>query len=195
MFRVEICGNIASGKTTLCRGLAKIGCATIEETFLQNPFIEKFYQNPALYSFETEISFLLQHYHSIKVTSSSIFPVCDFSLTLDKAYAEVTLATQRKNIFLAISDEIVKEIGHPKLIIHLQCPEQILLERIQQRSRIFELPIEIDYLRSLSQAIEERVRAIASVVPVLTIDSNGIDFTESVEKIDALPLILRMIHQ
>jgi len=193
--RIEICGNIASGKTTLARGFAKIGYAAIEETFLRNPFIEKFYQNQSLYSFETEISFLLQHYHSIKSDKRGEALICDFSLCLDNSYADVTLPDHRRNIFLTISDEIIKEIGDPEMIIYLRCPEQVLLDRILKRGRKFETPIDISYLQKLSKAIESRISMISSIVSVVEIDSNQIDFRKNILNIHSLSSITKLLDK
>jgi len=191
--RIEICGNIASGKTTLCSSLADTGCIAVEETFLQNPFISKFYEDPVRYSFETEISFVLQHYHSIKTINSSSPLVCDYSFVLDKAYADVTLATDRRNIFFSIADEIELEIGTPELLIHLQCPEEVLVERIRKRGRRFESSISVDYLKTLTMAIESRVAAAKEIATIVTINSHAVDFTEGVKEIDSLSKALRAI--
>lgn len=65
--RIEICGGIASGKTTLAKLLEENGIGkAIYENFEKNPFWEAFYKNPSKYAFETEIAFTLQHYHEIK---------------------------------------------------------------------------------------------------------------------------------
>ena len=58
MNRVEICGNIASGKTTLCQGLIGKGKNAVFEDFQKNPFFKDFYDDPVAYSFETETSFI-----------------------------------------------------------------------------------------------------------------------------------------
>ena len=178
--RIEICGNIASGKTTLSKGITACGLKSGKESFSNNPFIKDFYKNSRMFSFETEITFLLQHYHSIKTTEAINSIVCDYSLTLDKAYSDVTLPPGRRYIFMQIAEELEYEIGLPEKIIHLQCPEEVLLSRIKKRRRYFESSITIDYLRSLTLAIENRVREIPSHVEVVTINSHKINFTEGI---------------
>ena len=37
-----------------------------------NPFWEAFYTDPSAYTFETEITFLLQHYHFAKVAGGGL---------------------------------------------------------------------------------------------------------------------------
>lgn len=180
---IEICGNIASGKTTLCQALAKKEYLPIFEDFQSNPFFQDFYEDPATYSFETEVTFLLQHYNLIKKQKTESAIVCDYSLLLDMAYADVNLTGNRLKIFFEIVEELQLELGLSTQIIHLICPEEILLKRIIQRSREAEATIPLDYLTSISKAISLRVKEIASKVPILTVDSNAIDFTAGIEDI------------
>ena len=193
MNRIEICGNIASGKTTLCQGMAKKGFHPIYEDFHKNPFFENFYADPIAYSFETEITFLLQHYHLIKKQKISSLLACDYSLLLDMAYADVNLAGNRLKIFFEIVEELQKELGLAAQIIHLVCPEEVLLQRIITRSRDPETSITIDYLSSLHKAISLRVKYLSSQGPVITIDSHAINFTSGIEGIQELESIIPVI--
>lgn len=190
MKRIEICGNIASGKTTLCQGMAPKGFYPLYEDFQKNPFFKDFYEDPVLYSFETEITFLLQHYHLIKKQKTSSLLACDYSLLLDMAYADVNLAGDRLKIFFEIVAELQKELGLPEQIIHLVCPEHVLLQRIIARSRDPETSITIDYLSSLHKAISLRVKDFSSQAPVITIDSHAINFTSGIDGIQELESII-----
>jgi deoxyadenosine/deoxycytidine kinase len=184
--RIEICGNIASGKTTLANSLSACGITSVEENFLRNPFIEAFYENPEFYSFETEVTFLLQHYHSIKRLNTNKLVSCDFSITLDLAYADVTLTQNRRKIFIEICSELEHEIGRPSKIVHLSCPEKILISRIQRRCRHFEASISIDYLTELTKAINFRIAEASKYSEIISIDSHKNNFVHSVESIPPL---------
>ncbi|MFH7321604.1 deoxynucleoside kinase [Desulfurivibrio sp. D14AmB] len=182
--RTEICGNIASGKTTLCGHFSFLDFLAIYESFSTNPFLTAFYSDPARFSFETEITFLLQHYHAIKTATETKNKVCDFSIILDKAYADVTLQQRHRDIFLTVAEEVDRELGLSQTIIHLQCPEEVLLERIASRNRDFEKNITIDYLRQLTEAIKARVDEAAKRSRVITVNSHEINF---VDGLDAIP--------
>lgn len=82
MNRIEICGNIASGKTTFATLSQAYGYNAILEDFKKIPYLEDFYFSPSEFAFETEISFTLQHYYQIKKASSNTF-ITDFSLIND----------------------------------------------------------------------------------------------------------------
>lgn len=181
--RIEICGNIASGKTTLCQGMVQKGYHHIYEDFHKNPFFEDFYENPVAYSFETEVTFLLQHYHLLKTQRTSSLLACDYSFLLDMAYADVNLAGDRLKIFFEIVEELQRELGFPTQIIHIVCPEDVLLQRIITRNRDAETSITIEYLTALRKAISQRIKSFSNMVPIITIDSNSVNFTSGIEGI------------
>ncbi len=176
--RVEICGGIASGKTTLATLLQRAGHSTVFENFELNPFIEKFYSDSEFYSFETEITFLLQHYSQIKThskqTEAHFF--CDYSLLLDFSYAEVTLETSHLEVFQRVYKAVTSEIGSPSLVIHLQCSAKTQLHRIRERNRTMENGITLQYLDLLNRALDSRVRLEHPIHRVIEIDSEKLDF-------------------
>ena len=72
---------MACGETTLVGLFENEKAITLFEDFKANPFWEQFYVDPERFAFETEITFLLQHYSQIKAASGSKEAiVCDFSL-------------------------------------------------------------------------------------------------------------------
>ncbi len=180
--RIEICGGIASGKTTFCSLLEKIDFIGVFESFTLNPFWNAFYSNPSKYAFETEITFTLQHYHQIKkqpLTTNIV--VCDYSFLLDIAYAEIGLYGSQLLAFRTVYEEIKKELPHPTLVIHLQCDPDSELARIRARGREVEKGITIDFLSSLNEAVEEQVKKAKEQLPILTIDSVTNNFVDDEE--------------
>ncbi len=174
---MEICGGIASGKTTLAALIETSGIRAVFEDFKANPFWEAFYADPVSYAFETEITFLLQHYHVVKraALSKRTF-VCDFSLVLDRAYVDVTVNPTKRKTVLAVFDEVQRELGQPSLLIYLRCSGETELARIRQRARPTENSISIEYLKALNDAVEHHVEAVAPTVRVVRIDSDRENF-------------------
>lgn len=173
---LEICGGIATGKTTLCQKLSEKGMRAIFEDFQTNPFWENFYCEPQLFAFETELSFHLQHYSSIKINLKQKKFVCDFSLVQDLAYADINLNYRRHELFCDVANELRDEVGFPKVLIYIYCPEVVQLHRIQARNRLPERTITENYLRALNVALEKRVHQLEGVCRVVRIDSSKIDF-------------------
>lgn len=186
---IEICGGIASGKTTLCTALNNIGAHPVKENFHANPFLEDFYGNPPFFAFETELSFLLQHYSSIKKakTAKCHEKICfDFSLEQDCAYADLNLTGKKLALFYALETELRAEIGYPDKLIYLTCPPEVLLQRIKKRNREVEQSITLDYLASLNAALGSRVNLIKDSISVITINTNEVDFRISLSGIEEL---------
>jgi deoxyadenosine/deoxycytidine kinase len=184
--RIEICGGIAAGKTTLASLMKSYNFEVIFESFKQNPFWESFYINPGKWIFEAEITFTLLHYHQIKmcVEMASNIVVCDFSLNLDCAYAKIGLSGSQLEAFERVYLEVHKELGLPILLVHLRCDAATELARIRARGRSEESSINVDFLDSLNKAVEMEVSAIQAECPVITIDSAIKDFAndENIKK-------------
>lgn len=176
--RIEICGGIASGKTTLTRLLGEQGFQIILENFRSNPFWSDFYSDPSLFSFETEATFLLQHYSSIKKSrrSDDDVVICDYSIYQDLAYANVNLRGGEFDATLSIYEEIHRQLGPPEILVHLHCSSTVELQRIRQRNRQEENGIEIAYLDSLNSAIDGVVASNSSKCRVHVINSEEVDF-------------------
>lgn len=180
MKRIEICGGIASGKTTFASLLSQIGFDPIYENFQSNPFWQAFYTEQTKYNFETEICFMLQHYHQIKkLKPENKKVVCDYSFLLDRAYAEIGLSGSQRDTFSAVYVEIEKELPLPALIIHLQCAAETELERIRTRGRTVEECIDQKFLDSLNKAVEREVKKISHQIKVVIIDSRQKDFANN----------------
>ncbi len=170
------------------------GAASVFESFAANPFFEIFYSNPVRYAFETEVTYMLQHYSSIADAASikQSLVVADFSMALDLAYARVTLSPDDLKIFEQVYDHAVAKIGPPDLLIKLDCAPEVELARIRARARPAEKPIELDYLHRLNIATEAvlddaRFRGQA----VLRIDSGALDFrSEGRDRADVVRQVL-----
>lgn len=183
--RIEVCGGIAAGKTTFASLMEKINLNIIYEDFKKNPFWEAFYRNPGKYIFETEITFLLQHYHQIKsgFESGKNF-ICDFSFLLDLAYAKIGLNDTKLKAFEYVYDEIRKELALPQLIVYLKCDAKTELKRIRGRGRAEENSINLEFLVALNNALHNKVEKTKDYSKVLTINSSIKDFAndESIKK-------------
>lgn len=175
--RIEICGGIASGKTTLCNVLGKYGVQSEFENFKENPFWALFYTNPSLHAFETEVTFLLQHYSQIKMSATNDAVVAvDYSLLQDLAYANVNLSKCARRIFQVVYRHLQRKLAPPKLIVHLRCSTAEELRRIKLRARQEEETVRVLYLDALNGAINRAVARARRHTVVLQIDSDAVDF-------------------
>lgn len=197
MLRVEICGGIASGKTSLAKLLEENNIGkVIYEDFHSNPFWKAFYENPGDYIFETELTFTLQHYHEIKKEqSNSSLLICDYSLLLDLAYANIGLRDQKLHVYHEALKELYQDIGHPDLYIYLECSENEELQRIKNRNRAVENNIQLDFLLQLNTELSLGVKE-SPHTQVLKINSKHFDFVNNEEdKKKVLSMINTMIER
>jgi len=177
MNRIEICGGIASGKTTFASLFNQNNLSPLYEDFKKSPFWKAFYRDPGKYIFETEISFILLHYHQIKKgLELKKEMICDFSFLLDLAYAKIGLSGTKLKAFECVLSEIKRELPEPRLIVYLKCDAKTELERIRKRARDEESSININFLDSLNKALHKEVEKFQVTTPVITIDSDKKDF-------------------
>jgi deoxyadenosine/deoxycytidine kinase len=175
--RIEVCGGIASGKTTFVRLFKGSEVRPVFETFRANPFWRKFLSAPLQCSFETEVAFLLQHCNQIREPCGrGRSLVCDFSIFLDLAYARAALRGSTLKTFDAVWAEVVSNLGPPAFLVYLQCDARTELNRIRARARAPESSLTIRYLRRLNSAIHSETTMIGSETDIIKIDSASCDF-------------------
>lgn len=176
--RVEVCGGIASGKTSLAILLSNRGFQAGLENFSSNPFFSDFYADPSGFAFETEITFLLQHFSAIRTKPhKSKIRAFDFSLALDLAYAQVTLSAEDQAVFNVVHQASVKKLGAPELLVRLRCDVDEELSRIRKRGREQERGVKRSYLEQIEFALDHVIASEPfSQTPILEIDSRRINF-------------------
>lgn len=172
--RIEICGGIAAGKTSLAMVLEQEGFVAVYEKFDANPFLNDFYVDKMLdNTFETEITFALLHYNWIKERSMEERIVCDYALFQDWCYGKNNLSEQELSVFENVYKHLNEQIVSPALTIYLQCGVDCLLERIKMRGRVFEQSISRSYLEENIQILEKELNNKENV---LVIESDKYNF-------------------
>ena len=154
---IAVEGPIGVGKTTLARNLSKtLNYNLLQEQPADNPFLERFYQNPRAAALPTQLFFLFQRSQQIEeLRQQDMFlgpRVSDFLMDKDRLFAEVTLDEDELNIYQQVYDNLTIDPPEPDLVIYLQAPGNVLAERIQQRGIEAERHINIDYLSTLNDA-------------------------------------------
>lgn len=192
MKHIEICGGIASGKTTFASLMENLKLEIFFEDFKKNPFWEAFYANPGKCVFETEITFLLLHYHQIKSAfeSQERTAICDFSFLLDLAYAKVGLTGSKLEAFERVYSEIQGELGPPALIIYLKCDAETELARIRGRGRAEENMITLEFLEALNFALKREMQNHQTDSMIMTIDSAAKDFANDKSVRDEMRMLI-----
>ena len=174
--RIELCGPLGVGKTTLAVNLSQImGWTLVREPVETHPFLESFYQRPSSFAFEKNLFFLLDYLHQIKSREAGDF-IFDHSAVVHRSYATLNRgSTPERPVFQAL-DRLIETIGPPDLLINLVCPADIILQRIKKRGRSFESEVGVDYVTALNAEIQRQVDNVSHFMPILQIDAAAYDF-------------------
>lgn len=157
---ITVEGCIGVGKTTLARNIAQLfNYDMLLEQPEENPFLERFYRDPKSTALPTQLFFLFQRANQLQsLRQDDIFEpvrVADFLIEKDQLFARTTLDDDELNIYRQVYDKLVINAPRPDLVIYLQAPLDVLLDRIRQRGIIAEQHITTDYLKALNDAYTE----------------------------------------
>ena len=157
---IAVEGCIGAGKSTVAKGLAaRRSSVGLSEEFEWNPFLRAFAADPQANALETEFGFLLIHFHqlkSIRQIAEDNEVVADFHLGKDLLYADLNIAeSSALEVFRSLYGICVKQIPPVDLLVFLSAPDALILDRIKQRERDFELELEPDYYVRINAAYED----------------------------------------
>ncbi|MCP5143435.1 MAG: deoxynucleoside kinase [Gammaproteobacteria bacterium] len=180
---IVIEGPIGVGKSTLARRLAQTYKSDLVlQSPEQNPFLAQFYSDPARYALSSQLSFLFQHVEQIKgISQSDLFRpvhVADYMLPVDRLYAQVNLGADELRLYDLIYHQLVHSLPRPDLVIYLQAPPAVLINRINRRGINYERNITADYLERLSTAYVEFFHQYAES-PLLIVNAAKIDLASN----------------
>ena len=182
-------GAIGVGKTSLARRLAgSLAAEAVLEEAGQNPFLERFYRNPRAAALPTQLSFLFQRAQQLAgLKQQDLFApvrVADYLLEKDRLFARVTLDDAEYELYERVHAKLDIQPPKPDLVVYLQAPVDVLLDRIAKRGIGYEQSIERDYLQRLNEAyarfFHEFKAAPLLIVNAATIDpiNNQADYDE-----------------
>ena len=157
---IAVEGPIGVGKTSLTKRLAEtFNYELLLENAEENPFLDRFYQNPRQHALATQLFFLFQRAQQIEESrQSDLFEpvrVSDFLIDKDRLFAELNLEKDEYNLYHKVYQHLVVDAPKPDLVIYLQAPTEVLLQRIQKRGIPSEQMIESEYLNQLNRAYTE----------------------------------------
>jgi deoxyguanosine kinase len=187
---IAIEGPIGVGKSSLAKILAqKTASRLVKEEVEGNPFLERFYENPRKYAFQTQLFFLLSRYRQQReVAQGDLFEggvVCDYILAKDKIFALINLEDDEISLYESIYKLLVSTLPKPDLVVYLQARPEVLLSRVRKRGVAYERNISLDYLRTLSDAYNEYFFHY-NETPLLVVNTSEIDFVESPRDLEHL---------
>ncbi len=193
---IVIEGPIGVGKTSLARRLAdSFESDLILEGADENPFLERFYQDPRSGALPAQLFFLFQRARQIEsMRQADMFQpvrVADFLIEKDRLFAELTLDAEELKLYEQVYEHVTMDAPVPGLVIYLQAPEDVLLKRIARRGIKYERKIDAEYLRRLSEAYS-RMFLNYDAAPLLIVNAAHINLVDNDSDYEAL---LEQIHE
>jgi deoxyadenosine/deoxycytidine kinase len=176
---VSVIGPPAAGKTTTARWLAEaVDGRCIREDYAGNPFVAEAYLGRHDRALASQLYFLFSRVSQLARTSwpKKGTAVSDYGFCQDAVYAARSLSGAQLAIYRPLSAAAGEAVKPPDVLVCLDGPEELLLERIAARGRSYERAFSRDFLTDLR-------RAYAAIVaeadcPVLEVDVARVDLRE-----------------
>ena len=180
---IAVEGPIGVGKTTLARKLAQsLNGELLLEGASENPFLEKFYQDPKSGALPAQLYFLFQRTQQLKqLIQTDMFitnRVADYLMEKDRLFARVTLDKDELSLYEQVYNNLTIDAPTPDLVIYLQAPVDVLLKRIRARGVKMEFSITEEYLHKLCNAYTDFFHYY-DASPLLIVNASGIDLVNN----------------
>ena len=182
---IAVEGPIGVGKTSLTKRLAEtFNYEALLEKSDENPFLDRFYENPRQHALSTQLFFLFQRAQQIQdLRQEDLFEpvrVADFLIEKDQLFAQQNLDADEYELYLKVYQHLIIDSPIPDMVIYLQAPIRTLLDRIKKRGIKAEQFIELGYLENLNHAYTEFFHYYNSS-PLLIVNSAEIDLVNNDE--------------
>jgi deoxyguanosine kinase len=195
---VVVEGPIGVGKTSLAQKLSQaFGSELVLERPDENPFLERFYQAPKQFALPAQLFFLFQRARQMQEWKQrDLFAptrVADFLLEKDRLFARLNLDDDELRLYEQVYEQLRIDLPVPDLVIWLQAPVEVLIERVRRRGNAFERQIERGYLERLNEAYTHFFYHYSSA-PLLMVNAAEVNFVESEVDFQSLLAYLRGVR-
>ena len=180
---VVVEGPIGVGKTSLARRLAQhAGSEVLLEKPADNPFLERFYQDPKRHALATQLYFLFQRSQELRgLAQPDLFQsgtVSDYLFDKDALFARLNLSEEEYDLYQKVYAGLAPKTPTPDLVIYLQAPPEVLADRVQRRNYDYERPIGTGYLARLADAYTDFFHHY-SAAPLFVVNSEHLNFVDN----------------
>ncbi|NLG71995.1 MAG: deoxynucleoside kinase [Chloroflexi bacterium] len=188
---VAVAGNIGVGKSTLVELLCKrLGWEPFYEPVVENPYLSDFYRDMKTWAFHSQIFFLthrlrihrkLLDHPTSAIQDRSVYE--DAEVFACNLYRQGQIDERDYRAYRELYETLASLLPPPDLVVYLQAPVSLLLQRIQQRGRDYEKRISPDYLAQLNELYDAWIEQF-SLCPVLTLPAAELDYVKNASHLD-----------
>lgn len=176
-------GPIGAGKTSLARELAGLLHADpLYEQPEDNPFLARFYEDRERFALPAQLTFLFQRVEQLReLAQLDLFrrtTVADFLFAKDPLFARLNLNDDEYALYDRIHAHLKPQVPVPDLVIYLQAPVQVLVERVHRRGVEFERSMPESYLARLADAYTRFFYAYDEA-PLMIVNSERLNFVDN----------------
>ena len=176
-------GPIGVGKTSLAQRLADhIGADILLEKPQDNPFLERFYQDPQRHAMSTQLFFLFQRINEVRDQAQmDLFrtrTVSDYLFDKDALFARLNLSEDEYKLYQNIYRSLAPKAPIPDLVIYLQATTSTLIDRVRRRGRDYERSVTDDYLNRLGDSYGEFFHQYEDA-PLMMVNSENLNFVDN----------------
>lgn len=173
-------GNIGVGKTSLAQKIARdYQVPSLLENFSQNPYLEKFYDQPENFALRLENYFLEDRFRQfndfLQATANKKTAVTDHSFFKSLIFAKINLTPAHFQDIKKNYERLSTELFFTQKVIFLYQPIQKLMDQIKNRGRSYEQKITSDYLEKIEKGYQDFKNEGLSF-PCHSIDLSDLDF-------------------
>lgn len=200
-YYLSVMGTLGSGKTTVAKLLSReLKFHLLEENFGENAFLPRFYKDMPRWAFHSQTFFLMEKINQMLETPKLLekynvvqdTPIVQDVFSYAKAqYVLGNMDEAEWRLYQKIYKSFEPYFARVDLIIYLETPINIVIDRIAKRARDYEQKIPRSYLELLDM-LNHRWLSENKSVAVLKIETDGLNIVKNRQ---AREKMLKMISE